>query len=124
MPVIDAAHVGAGETGRTTAHFFPPDEHYFQIESNFDKEKAALVADSYRMATDLVEHIIQSENIECQFERFPGYLFAGEGKNPAKLDQEFAAAQNAQLDVQRVDQVPGLSFNTGRATKYSPHSAA
>ncbi len=117
--VIDAAHIGAGESGRTTAHFFPPDEHYFQIESNFGKENAALVADSYRKAADLVELIVQSENIECQFERLPGYLFAGEGKNAAELDQEYAAAQNAQLDVQRVDQVPGLSFSTGRAVQFS-----
>lgn len=26
--LIDAMGIGAGETGRTTAHFFPPDEWY------------------------------------------------------------------------------------------------
>src|SRR3954464_3015294 len=53
--VIDAAGVGAGETGRTTAHFFPPDERFFEIERGFGTDKAALVAESYRQATDCVE---------------------------------------------------------------------
>src|SRR5688572_6866629 len=50
VTVIDAAGVGAGETGRTTAHFFPPDERYFEIERGFGTNQAALVADSYRKA--------------------------------------------------------------------------
>ena len=29
VTLIDAMHVGAGETGRATAHFFPPYDRYF-----------------------------------------------------------------------------------------------
>lgn len=33
--LVDALGIGAGETGRTTAHFFPPDEWYLGIERAF-----------------------------------------------------------------------------------------
>jgi hypothetical protein len=48
--VIDAAGVGSGETGRTTAHFFPPDEWYAGIEESFGAARTALVADSFASA--------------------------------------------------------------------------
>ncbi|MDT1894263.1 FAD-binding oxidoreductase, partial [Acinetobacter baumannii] len=48
--VLDALGVGAGETGRTTAHFFPPDEWYDGIERRFGRAQAKLVAGSYAHA--------------------------------------------------------------------------
>ena len=37
--LIDAMGIGAGETGRTTAHFFPPDEWYADIADAFGDDK-------------------------------------------------------------------------------------
>lgn len=39
--LIDAVGIGAGETGRTTAHFFPPDEWYAEIEDGFGRARRA-----------------------------------------------------------------------------------
>lgn len=61
--VIDALGVGAGETGRTTAHFFPPDEWYGGIEHRFGQSQARLVAGSYAHALELVEGIVRRESI-------------------------------------------------------------
>ncbi len=74
--VIDAMGIGAGETGRTTAHFFPPDEWYVNVEDSFGTEKTRLVADSFSTEIDLVESILQEEGIACEFERLDGYLYA------------------------------------------------
>lgn len=116
--LIDAMGIGAGETGRTTAHFFPPDEWYVDIEDGFGSDKARLVADSFAKATALVETIIHKEQIECEFERLDGYLYALPGNGFKDLDKEYAAAQRAGVEVEQLAQVPGLSFDTGPCVRY------
>lgn len=116
--LIDAMGIGAGETGRTTAHFFPPDEWYTDIEEGFGSDKARLVANSFAKATALVETIIHKEQIECEFERLDGYLYALPGNGFKDLDKEYAAAQRAGVEVEQLAQVPGLSFDTGPCVRY------
>ena len=116
--VIDALGIGAGETGRTTAHFFPPDEWYVDVENAFGEQSAKLVADSFSQATTMVETIIGQENIECEFERLDGYLFALPGNGFKELDKEFEAARRAGVEVEMLDRVPGLSFDTGPCVRY------
>ena len=117
VTVIDAIGVGAGETGRTTAHFFPPDEWYAGIETKFGAEQARLVADSYGAAIGLVEDIIARESIACSFERLDGYLYNLPG-NSTDLSEEFAAASRAGVHVDFCDRVPGLGFDTGPCVRY------
>jgi glycine/D-amino acid oxidase-like deaminating enzyme/nitrite reductase/ring-hydroxylating ferredoxin subunit len=117
--LIDAMEVGAGETGRTTAHFFPPDERYFQIESRFGIDQARLVADAYTRATDLVESIVGKELIDCQFERLDGYLFSLTTEERGDLFKEENTARKLGLDVKLIDRVPGLSFDTGPCVQFS-----
>jgi glycine/D-amino acid oxidase-like deaminating enzyme/nitrite reductase/ring-hydroxylating ferredoxin subunit len=116
--VIDALGIGAGETGRTTAHFFPPDEWYVDVENGFGTDGARLVADSFARAADLVESIIHSEHIDCEFERLDGYLYALPGNGFKELDKEYEAARRAGVDVQLLDRVPELSFDTGPCVRY------
>ncbi|MBI1889488.1 MAG: FAD-dependent oxidoreductase [Burkholderiales bacterium] len=111
--LIDAMEIGAGETGRTTAHFFPPDNRYFKIEQAFGSAKAKQIADSYRAATDLVESIVQDEGIACSFERVDGYLFSLIEEQHLDLTHELAAARRAGLDVDMLARAPNQSFDTG-----------
>jgi glycine/D-amino acid oxidase-like deaminating enzyme/nitrite reductase/ring-hydroxylating ferredoxin subunit len=115
--VIDALGVGGGESGRTTAHFTPPDEWYGAAEENFGVEGARLIADSFSSAIDLVQDIVQREQIDCEFERLDGYLYALADGFPS-LDKELAAAQRAGVDARRLEQVPGLSFDSGPCIVY------
>jgi glycine/D-amino acid oxidase-like deaminating enzyme/nitrite reductase/ring-hydroxylating ferredoxin subunit len=117
--VLDAAGVGAGETGRSTAHFFPPDERYFELERNFGTANATLVADAYRKATDCVEAIIRSERIECEFERVDGFLFNPEQRWDDTLEHEYAVTTRLGLNVRRLERVPGLSFDTGPCLRFA-----
>jgi glycine/D-amino acid oxidase-like deaminating enzyme/nitrite reductase/ring-hydroxylating ferredoxin subunit len=116
--VIDALGIGAGETGRTTAHFFPPDEWYAEIESTFGQDKARLVADSFAAATGLVESIIQKEHSECEFERLDGYLYALPEDRFNDFGKERDAARRAGLEVELLARVPGLSFDSGPCVCY------
>lgn len=116
--VIDAIGIGAGETGRTTAHFFPPDEWYATLEDFFGREHAAQVSTSFKEATDLVESIIARENIDCNFERLSGYLYSLAEDGRAEIDNEFQAAQRAGAESTMLDRVPGLGFDTGPCVEF------
>ena len=117
--VIDSDSIGAGETGRTTAHFFPPDERYFEIERGFGSDKVALVADSYRKATDCVEAIVRAEQIDCDFERLDGYLVSPDGKWDDTLEREYAVTTRLGLEVRRLERVPGLPYDTGPCLRFA-----
>ncbi|MDB5916881.1 MAG: FAD-dependent oxidoreductase [Massilia sp.] len=117
--VIDSVGVGAGETGRSTAHMFPPDERFAELERGFGSAKAALVADSYLRATDCVESIVRVEQIDCGFERLDGFLFNPHGEWDAVLDDEYAVTTRLGLDVRRFERVPGLHFDTGPCLRFA-----
>jgi glycine/D-amino acid oxidase-like deaminating enzyme/nitrite reductase/ring-hydroxylating ferredoxin subunit len=117
--LIDAMNIGAGESGRTTAHFFPPDNRYFKIENSFGVGNAQLVADSFHQATNLVESIVRDEKIACEFERLDGYLFSLTKEGYPDLDKELAAARRAGAVVDKLAQVPDLSFHTGPCLRFA-----
>ncbi len=116
--LIDALGIGAGETGRTTAHFFPPDEWYADVESSFGTDGARLVGESFSEAVSLVESIVQREHIDCSFERLDGYLYALPENGFKELDKEYEAARRADVEVELLERVPGLSFDTGTCVRY------
>lgn len=116
--LIDALGIGAGETGRTTAHFFPPDEWYVDIKKGFGAKNARLIADSFSKATALVESIVANEKIDCEFERLDGYLYALPENGFIDLNREFRVARRLGVDVELLTRVPGLSFDTGPCVRY------
>ncbi|MEO7497789.1 MAG: FAD-dependent oxidoreductase [Massilia sp.] len=118
VALIDALGVGAGETGRTTAHFFPPDEWYAYLEDAYGNDGAALIASSYTQAISQVESIIALEQIDCEFERLDGYLYALPANGFKDLGKECDAARRAGIDAEMLPQVPGLSFDTGPCVRY------
>jgi len=111
--------LGAGETGRTTAHFMPPDDRYFEIEKSFGAEGARKVAQSFEAATRLVETIARTEAPECEFERLDGYLYCLPGQDRQIIEHEYAAATRAGVAVERLPRVPGLAFDTGECIRFS-----
>lgn len=117
--LIDAYDVGAGETGSTTAHFFPPEEWYDTLTRSFGKEQAQLVAQGFAEATTLVERIVACEKIDCEFTRLDGYLYAAKEHGPDEIDKEHRAALSAGVEVQRLDCVPGLPFDTGPCVRFA-----
>lgn len=117
--LIDALDVGAGETGRTTAHFMPPDERYFEIVKRFGVEKAALLRDSFEQAVNLVESIVQNEQITCDFRRLDGYLVPAAEGGADIVDKEHAATSRLGVDVERLLRVPGLDWDTGPALRFN-----
>eukprot|EP00897_Mesotaenium_endlicherianum_P005007 jgi/Mesen1/4534/ME000231S03793 len=75
--VLEAKAIGAGQTGRTTAHLMPwNDDYYTILESMFGPEKTWLVGDSHRRSIDWIFETCEEEGIECKLKRSDGYLVA------------------------------------------------
>lgn len=117
--LLEACQLASGESGRTTAHWMPPDDRFCEIEAAFGAEVAALVGQSFRQACDLAESIVCDEGLDCAFQRVDGYLYCQADQDPALLDRELAAARRAGMAVERVAGVPGLPFDTGPALRFA-----
>ena len=117
--VLEAAHVAAGESGRTTAHFSNAiDDRYHAIERMHGEEAARLVAESHSRAIDRAVEIATEEGIECDLERLDGWLFAPAGEDASVLERELDAARRAGLaDVSIATRAP-IAWDTGPALRF------
>lgn len=107
--VIEDGVIGSGETGRTTAHLTSAlDDRYYELQKIFGKEDTKLASQSHKAAIDHFERIIHAENIECDFIRLNGYLFLHPSDKPENLEKEFDAAEQADIEVEIVQHVPGI----------------
>jgi glycine/D-amino acid oxidase-like deaminating enzyme/nitrite reductase/ring-hydroxylating ferredoxin subunit len=119
VALLEAHALGGGETGNTTAHFFPPDERYFHIEEKFGRDAARTVADAFSKSTALVESIVESEGIDCNFFRLDGYLVTHQDGDPADIEREYEAARRAGVEVELLPRVPDLQYDTGRCLRFA-----
>ena len=82
--VLDDSRIGNGETGRSTAHLTAAlDDRYWRIEQMHGVEGARLAAQSHTAAINHAEAFVQIEQIDCDFERVVGYLFAHDSRERA-----------------------------------------
>ncbi len=120
VAVLDDGPIGGGMTGRTTAHLTNAfDDRYVDVEKLHGEEGARYTAESHTAAIDKVEQIVRAENIDCDFERCDGFLFAQPPDTEELLDEELAATHRAGLtNVEKVARAPIDSFDTGPALRY------
>src|SRR5215467_5641613 len=94
--VLEAGHIGFGETSRTTGHLSNAlDDRYSELERLFGRDGAARAQQSHWEAIGAIEQIVDREQIECDFTRLDGYLFASPGQPLDELESELNAARRA-----------------------------
>ena len=94
--VLEAGVVGRGETSRTTAHLSSTlDDRFYELERLFGENGAKLAYESHARAINLIEEITAPQQIDCEFTRLDGYLFAPPAESKDELDREFKAALRA-----------------------------
>jgi glycine/D-amino acid oxidase-like deaminating enzyme/nitrite reductase/ring-hydroxylating ferredoxin subunit len=119
VAVLEDGPLAGGETSRTTAHLALPDEFFRELEHMHGAEGARLAVQSHLAAVDLIETIVRREEIACDFERLPGYLFAPEGEPPDELMKELEAARRlGYTNVQKVARAPMPGQDTGPALRF------
>lgn len=101
VAVLESRQVGMGTTGSSTGNLYAPiDERLHTIESKHNEETMGKVAASRTAAIDLIELWVQEDNIDCEFERVPWYLFAERGDDLTKqVEKELEACRKSGLPV-------------------------
>jgi glycine/D-amino acid oxidase-like deaminating enzyme/nitrite reductase/ring-hydroxylating ferredoxin subunit len=118
--VLDDGPIGGGETARTTAHLANAmDDRFYSLEHTHGVDGARCAAESHGAAITRIEEIVRRENIACDFARLDGYLFTGDGQDPAELDREFAAAQRAGMTVAHLDRAPVDGVEIGPCLRFA-----
>jgi glycine/D-amino acid oxidase-like deaminating enzyme/nitrite reductase/ring-hydroxylating ferredoxin subunit len=117
--VLDDGVIGGGETGRTTAHLSNAlDDRYFELERLHGIEGARLAAESHSAAIEMIETIVQTEKIECDFGRLDGYLFVPPMADRDELEEEMQAARRAGIAVEWASRAPIDNFDTGPCLRF------
>jgi len=105
--LIERNICGMNVTCRSTAKItYLQEKQYANIRKFVNTDAASLYLKSEREATQLLVDIIKKENIDCDLEISPSYLFVNKKKNLKKLDEEFNFLRKMQVDVQKVTSVP------------------
>ncbi|MGQ0641573.1 MAG: FAD-dependent oxidoreductase [Gemmatimonadaceae bacterium] len=96
VAVFERERNGAGETGSTSAHLtYVTDLRLTDLIKRFGKDAASLVWQGGATAIDTIETTIEQLNIDCGFQRVPGFLYAalyGEKDEYPLLTSEHGAA--------------------------------
>jgi glycine/D-amino acid oxidase-like deaminating enzyme/nitrite reductase/ring-hydroxylating ferredoxin subunit len=118
--LLEGKSIGAGETGRTSAHLASAlDDRFQRLESLHGAAGARQAYESHQRAVERIAEVCEVEAIECELERVDGFLLLAPGGDPQMLDAEMAAARRAGFaDVERLDGVPGLPLASGPCLRF------
>ncbi|HEY1024619.1 MAG TPA: FAD-dependent oxidoreductase [Sphingobacteriaceae bacterium] len=106
VALLEARKTGLGSTGFSTGNLYAPigGEGLNKIASNFDNEKLRAVVASRAAAVDLIEQVVRTNQIDCDFKRVPWCLFTVDGSMQSFILNEREAAAEAGLPI--VSSVP------------------
>lgn len=96
--ILEAAAVGSGQTGKTTAKITAQNGLiYGKLSETMGEEAAGQYARASQAAIDEYERIIREKEIRCGFTRLPAYLYTNSEEGAEKLEQERTSAIRAGL---------------------------
>lgn len=102
--IIDAGVMGSGNTGRTTAKITLQHELiYHKLIKEYGEEKATQYAEANNKAIDKFREIIERENIKCEFETVPNYLYTVD--NTEALEKEYEAEVKLGIAAELIDNI-------------------
>ncbi|WP_174291170.1 FAD-dependent oxidoreductase [Sphingomonas bacterium] len=115
--VLDRGRPGLGQSARTTGHLaWQLDDYYHVLRRERGDADAQAYHQRVAAAIDRIEEIARTENIDCDFARVDGYLFAASENGPAELVEEERACRELGIaGVRFVDRAPVPGRDTGRA---------
>jgi glycine/D-amino acid oxidase-like deaminating enzyme/nitrite reductase/ring-hydroxylating ferredoxin subunit len=119
VAVLDRVGIGAGETGRTTAHLTAVlDARFARLEQLHGVEGARLVAASHGAAIADIERRASTSALDCAFRRVDAFLFEEAQDGRDGLLAEADAARRAGVLVEEMARAP-LPFDTAACLRFA-----
>jgi glycine/D-amino acid oxidase-like deaminating enzyme len=98
--ILEKDGVGQGATGYTTAFLTQAiDSDYSQLISDFGKATSKKILESHGAAIDIIEHIVKTEKIDCEFVRCSNYNYANTDDEFESLKEEEQALKSLKANV-------------------------
>src|SRR5690554_4582502 len=119
VTLLDAARVGRGVTGGSTAKV--TSQHgliYHELEQRHGRDGAVLYARSNEAARGWIARQIDELRIDCDFERCPAYVYAESGQHVASVEREAEAAGRAGLPAAFVRGDGRFPFEIAAAVRF------
>ena len=118
VAVLERSRCASGDTGYTTAHLtMVTDAPLTSLIKHFGRDTATAVWDAGLIAIDRIEEHVQTEAIDCDFRRVPGFLheaLAGSGLPPSELERQVHAATELGFAASFVRQIAPLGVTGAR----------
>lgn len=114
--VLEAGRICGGVTAGTTAKITA--QHglcYAKLIEAVGKEQAAQYASANQRAVERFAELVETESIDCSFERLPAYVYTNEDTKP--IEEEARAAKLLGLDASYVSKT-GLPFAVKGAVRF------
>lgn len=121
VTIVDADYIGYGATGRNTGKVTP--EHglvYSEIYKMYGPNNAKKYYDANKKALKLIEEIIEENDIECDYERAPAYMYTEDENESEKLLKEFDVCKEIGINCEYIVNIPlpieskgSIKFNVG-----------
>jgi glycine/D-amino acid oxidase-like deaminating enzyme/nitrite reductase/ring-hydroxylating ferredoxin subunit len=109
VALVEKGRCLTGDTTYTTAHLTcVTDTLLSDLVKNFGKDHAQAVWDAQLAAIDTIERIVWREQIKCQFDWVPAYLYNRPDQQgpPADLEKEVALATELGFDAAYIPDAP------------------
>lgn len=107
IAIVEADTIGSGTTGYSTANLYVPVQSYYQqLSTKFNKQTAAIIAQSRKAAIDYIERVTTERAINCQFQRRPWYMFTKLTENNAKVEHELEALNQCGMAATFAQELP------------------
>lgn len=118
VAVLERDRVGAGETGRTTAHITQVfDTRFTKIRDRFGMESARLAARAHREAVDLIDSLADGGGLAADFTRVSAYLYTEHAGERDSLAEEAEVARELGVPCSLTAAVP-LPFKVAAALRF------
>ena len=114
--------MGGGQTGVTTAHLASAmDDRFHSLEDMHGRDGSRLAYESHQAAIERVGAIAAEEGIDCDYASVDGYWFRepGDPHGPDLLQKEHEAARRVGAEVELLERIPGVPFDSGPALRFA-----
>ncbi|MDD3392325.1 MAG: FAD-dependent oxidoreductase [Bacilli bacterium] len=105
--LVDRDLVGHGITSKTTGKLnYLQELIFYKIDKYVSKEAAKIYLDSQIEAINIVEEIVNREQIDCNFEKVPSFLFTNKKNEIKKIQKQKELLESCGIKVNEHKNIP------------------